>query len=219
MILRDRGAGEFMVSCLLAVFVAGLLYVGILLLNEAPLPDGMIVVEGAVRLAQPERDRTEPEMQRRKPDEAKPPEELPKTFTSRSENRPVKPLMNMSVPDFSADLHPGLMGGVALPAGDFGNIGFTMDEVDDLPQVVRSVSPEYPFVAKRNRVEGEVVVRMLVDSEGRPQKLSIHSSTPAGVFDETALGAAERWRFKPGRYRGNAVDTWVLLPFAFELTP
>lgn len=219
MILRDRGAGEFMLSCLLAVFVAGLLYVGILLLNEAPLPDGMIVVEGAVRLAQPERDRTEPELQRKKLDEAKPPEELPKTFTSRSDNRPAKPLMNMSVPDFSADLHPGLMGGVALPAGDFGNIGFTMDEVDDIPQAVRSVPPEYPFVAKRNRVEGEVVVRMLVDSEGRPQKLSVHSSTPAEMFDAAALSAAGRWRFKPGRYKGEAVDTWVLLPFVFELTP
>jgi len=58
-----------------------------------------------------------------------------------------------------------------------------------------------------------------VDSEGRPQKLSVHSSTPAGVFDEAALGAAGRWRFKPGRYKGKAVDTWVLLPFVFELKP
>ena len=71
---------------------------------------------------------------------------------------------------------------------------------------------------RRNRVEGEVVVRMLVTKEGKPQNLSVESSTPAGVFDEVALMAAKRWRFKPGRYRGEAVDTWVLLPFVFELT-
>lgn len=59
---------------------------------------------------------------------------------------------------------------------------------------------------------------MLVNKEGLPKNLSIHSATPAGVFDEAALKAAKRWRFQPGKYKGQAVDTWVLLPFVFELT-
>lgn len=217
MIERHRGAGEFAASCLLAVLVAGLLYVGVLLLNAAPLPETMEAVEGAIRLARPE-TRAEPELQRRKIEETKPPEVLPKTFSTRSEKRPAKPLMNMKVPAFSADLHPGLGDGIALPSGNFGDVGFSLDEVDDIPQAVRSISPEYPYVAKRNRVEGRVVVRMLVNTEGRAQDLSVYSSTPAGVFDKAALNAARRWRFKPGRYRGEAVDTWVLLPFVFELT-
>ena len=79
MIIRDKGTGEFAISCILAVFVAGLLYIGVLLLNEAPPPKGMKVVEGAIRLAQPQRDKSQPELRRRKLDEAKPPKELPKT--------------------------------------------------------------------------------------------------------------------------------------------
>ena len=219
MIARDRRAGEFVASCLLAVLVAGLLYVGVLLLNEAPPPEDMVVVEGAIRLAQAESDRPEPELQRRKAEDEKPPEELPRTFTARSESRPAKPLLSMSTPEFSAELHPGLMDGIALSPGGFGDVGFNMDEVDDIPQVVRNVPPDYPYVAKRNRVQGEVVVRMLVTTQGTPQQLSVYSATPAGVFDAAALNAAKRWRFKPGRYKGEAVDTWVLLPFVFELTP
>lgn len=218
MIIRDKSTGEFAISCILAVFVAGLLYIGVLLLNDAPPPTGMKVVEGAIRLAQPQRDRPLPELRRRKLDEVEPPKELPKLMPARSQNKPAKPVMNMNSPSFSADLNPNLLGGVALPSGDFGNMGFTMDEVDDVPQVIRSVPPDYPYVAKRNRVEGEVVVRMLVTKEGKAQKLSVESATPAGVFDEAALMAAKRWRFKPGKYRGEAVDTWVLLPFIFELT-
>jgi protein TonB len=93
-----------------------------------------------------------------------------------------------------------------------------MDEVDEVPQVLRSIPPEYPYGAKRNRVEGEVVVRMLVTSKGVPTNLSIESATPANVFEKAALSAAKRWKFRPGRYKGQAVDTWVLLPFNFELT-
>lgn len=215
---RGRSTGEFAAACVGAVLVAGLIYVGVLLLNDAPLPDGVEVVEGAIRLATDQRDKAEPELQRKKLDETKPPEQLRKVFSTRTKNRPAKPILSMSTPRFSADMHPGVKGGIALPSGDFGGIGFSLDEVDDIPQAIRSIPPEYPYVAKRNRVEGKVVVRMLVTSKGLPENLSIHSATPEGVFDKAALRAAKRWRFQPGKYKGQAVDTWVLLPFVFELT-
>lgn len=218
MIVRNRGVGEFAASCLCAVFVAGLIYIGVLMLNDAPTSKGAEVIEGAIRLAQPQHDKVEPELKRKKFDEVEPPKQLPKTFTTKAQSKPAKPIMQVNTPAFSAEMHPGLLGEIALPSGDFGGVGFSMDEVDDIPQVVRSVPPDYPYVAKRNRVEGEVVVRMLVATEGMPQNLTIHLSTPAGVFDEAALRAAKRWRFKPGRYKGQSVDTWVLLPFVFELT-
>nr|WP_321256791.1 energy transducer TonB [uncultured Pseudodesulfovibrio sp.] len=218
MIARNRGAGEFVASCLGAVLMAGMIYVCVLMLNDAPVPKGMTVVDGAIRLAQPQQDKLEPELQRKKLDETKPPKQLPKLFSTTAKNKPTKPAMTMKTPAFSTDMYPGLAGGIALPSGDFGGIGFAMDEVDEIPQVLRSVPPDYPYVAKRNRVEGEVVVRMLVTAKGKPQNLSINSSTPAGIFDDAALRAAKRWRFQPGKYKGEAVDTWVLLPFVFELT-
>ncbi|NDV19834.1 TonB family protein [Pseudodesulfovibrio sp. JC047] len=218
MIQPRRGAGEFMASCLGALLIAGLMYVGVLMLNDAPIPEGTQMVEGAIRLAQPQRDKPVQELQRKQLDTVDPPKQLPRQFTSRAKKRPTKPVLSARTPAFSADMHPGLTGGIAMPSGNFGSIGFSMDEVDDIPQVVRSIPPVYPYAAKRNRVEGKVVVRLLVTAKGTPEHLSIESSTPEGVFDKAAVNAAKRWRFQPGKYKGEAVDTWVLLPFIFELT-
>ncbi len=216
---RIRRSGEYAAASLGAVMIAGLIYVGVLLLNDAPTPKEMELVEGAIRLAQPEREKPIKELERKKLKETKPPKRLPKTFSSKSAQKPAKPIMSVQTPSFSADMHPGLTGDISIPSGDFGGIGFNMDEVDDIPQVLRSVPPEYPYVAKRNRIEGEVVIRMLVTAKGTPTNLTIHSSKPSGIFDKVALNAAKRWRFKPGKYKGQPVDTWVLLPFNFELTP
>ncbi len=218
MIRRAKGSGDFVAASMAAVMMAGLIYVGVLLLNDAQQPGDFTVVEGAIRIAQPRRDKPVEPLKRKEITETKPPKTLPKTFSSKARPKNVKPLMNLSTPNFSADMHPGLKGGIAMPSGDLGGIGFNMDEVDEVPQVLRSVPPEYPYGAKRNRIEGSVVVRMLVTSQGLPTNLSIHSANPSGVFEKAALGAAKRWKFRPGHYQGQAVDTWVLLPFNFELT-
>lgn len=218
MLHKAKGSGDFVAAGTAAVMVAGLIYIGVLLLNSAEQPGDFTMVEGAIRIAQAHRDDPAEQPERKKLEETRPPRELPKTFTSANRPQNMKPLMNISAPNFSADMHPGLGGGIAMPAGDLGGMGFNMDEVDEPPQVLRSVPPEYPYGAKRNHVEGEVVVRMLVTTLGEPTNLSIHSASPKGVFEKAALGAAKRWKFRPGQYKGQAVDTWVLLPFNFELT-
>jgi protein TonB len=218
MIQRAKASGDFVAASMAAVMVAGLIYVGVLLLNDSQQKGDFTEVEGAIRIAQAQKDKPVEPLKRKKLKETEPPKTLPKTFSSKAKPKSVKPRMNIATPSFSADMHPGLKGGIAMPVGDLGGIGFNMDEVDEVPQVLRSIPPEYPYGAKRNRVEGEVVVRMLVTSKGVPTNLSIESATPANVFEKAALSAAKRWKFRPGRYKGQAVDTWVLLPFNFELT-
>ena len=212
--VRSR-AGNYASSALLALLVAGLLYVGVLLLADSRPPEPQPLVQGAIRLAQPE---PEPEDLERpdRPERPKPPQELPKTFTAPRQST-MRPQVDLNIPAFDPALHPALSGGLAMPPSIGGGAGFRLDEVDEVPRVVRSVQPEYPFAAKKKHIEGQVVVRMLVTSQGKPEHLSIHSSEPPGVFDQSALAAAKRWRFQPGRYAGQDVDTWVLLPFNFEL--
>jgi len=218
MIHRAKTSGEFMAASIGAVLIAGLIYVGVLLLNDAQQPEEFTMVEGAIRLAQPQKDKTVEPLKRKQLKETKPPERLPRKFSSKSKPKQSKPMMNVRMPNFTPDMHPGLGGDFSLPASELGGIGFSLDEVDEVPQVLRSVPPEYPYGAKRNHVEGEVVIRMLVTNEGTPTNMSVHSATPTGVFDKVALSAAKRWKFRPGQYHGQAVDTWVLLPFNFELT-
>ena len=209
---------QFAVAGLIAAVISAAVYIGMLALGNAEHHDDFVLVEGAVRLSQPQQDDPVEPVERKKLRETEPPKKLPKTFTTKTKTTNVKPQTTISTPQFSATPHPALKGGVSVPDVELGGIGFSMDEVDQIPQVVRSVPPEYPFGAKRKRLEGEVVVRMLVTRDGSPSSLSIHSSTPKGVFDEAALNAARRWKFRPGQYRGQDVDTWVLLPFNFELT-
>lgn len=217
MLRRTRETGDFVVGSLIAVMVAGLIYVGVLLLNQAEKPDDVTFVEGAVRLSQPEKAQSIEPVKQKLQQETKPPEQLPKTFSSKARPKSVKPQMNLAAPSLSADIHPSMQGGISMPAMDLGGMGFNMDEVDEVPQILRSVSPEYPYRAKQHHIEGEVVVRMLVTADGTPTHLTIHSATTPGMFDKPALNAAKRWRFRPGRYKGKAVDTWVLLPFNFKV--
>lgn len=218
MLRQARDSGEFVAASMAAVMIAGLIYIGVLLLVDSDKPEDTHFVEGAINLAQPQKDEPIEPLREREVKEVQPPKKLPKTFTNKPKTRTSKPVMNINMPSFSPDMHPGLTGDFSIPTGELGGVGFNMDEVDEVPQALRHVPPEYPYTAKRNRIEGEVVVRMLVTSQGLPVNLSIHSSTPAGVFDKAALNAAKRWKFRPGHYHGQAVDTWVLLPFNFELT-
>lgn len=218
MLRTMRGKGDYALGVVMAVLVAGAVYVGVLQLNQADSPRKLPEVEGAIRLTRAEREKPAEPPKREKIEDTKPPEQLPKTFSTRSRATPDKPRMNLSAPSFSADVNPSMSGGIALPKMELGGVGFNLDEVDEVPAALRSVPPQYPYGAKRRHVEGEVVVRMLVTSRGDPIRLSIHRSDPPGVFDKAALSAAKRWKFRPGRYKGKAVDTWVLLPFKFELT-
>jgi len=214
---RVKDSGEFVLVCTIATLVAGLIYVGVLMLNETPIKEPPPMIEGAIRLAEHRREAPAEPLRRKKIEDTKPPEELPKAFASSAKARPAKPVLNFQVPRFAPSLTPGLEGDFSLPSAELGGVGFTLDEVDERPTILRSVPPQYPYGAKRNNIEGRVVVRMLVTTDGRPTQLSINSAEPQGVFEEAAIAAAARWTFRPGKYKGRAVDTWVLLPFDFEL--
>ena len=219
MLQRRRGTGDFVAACLGSVIIAGLIYIGVVLLNTAEKPSDNPVVEGAIRIAQAQKEEPVEPLERKKLKDPKPPKQIHKAFLSKT-NRPknIKPRMEINTPNFKADMHPGLKGGISIPRMELGGVGFEMEEVDEMPQIVRNYPPEYPYGAKRKLIEGNVVVRMLVNSKGNPVNLSVHSASPSGIFEQAALKAARRWRFRPGKYHGENVDTWVLLPFKFELT-
>lgn len=209
----------YLCSGVLALAIAGIISLGMIFLTDSGRPEVQEAIDGAIRLAQPEADKVK-EIDEKPPEQKpEPPQKLLKEFSVRKQSVLSKPTMDFQLPSFSMEINPLLAGGVALPdISPLGGNGFSLDEVDVKPQVLRSIAPEYPHGAKRNRIEGKVIVRLLVNKDGKTEQVSVHSSSPAGAFDEAALSAAKRWMFKPGRYEGNAVATWVFIPFNFELT-
>jgi len=90
-------------------------------------------------------------------------------------------------------------------------------EVDTPPRLVRHFQPVYPFSAKRKNIEGQVTVRFVVDKTGMVLNPVVIDSTPEGVFEDAALKAVSKWRFKAAILNNMPVDVYVVVPLAFEL--
>lgn len=65
------------------------------------------------------------------------------------------------------------------------------------PRLVQDAQPRYPLPALRARIEGQAEVAFTIQPDGRVRDVRLLSSTPAGLFDSSALAVAQRWRFEP----------------------
>lgn len=88
---------------------------------------------------------------------------------------------------------------------------------DKPPQVLTRLDPYYPPSARRTGTEGQVLVRVLVDENGRVENADVIRSEPAGVFDAAALKAIRGWRFSPAQRAGQPVAVRIDIPISFRL--
>ena len=78
---------------------------------------------------------------------------------------------------------------------------------------VNAPRPEYPYEARRQRITGDGIVAMTVNSvTGHVSDVSMSKSTGSPFLDNAALTAFRRWRFKPGTVSS------VRCPITFTLT-
>jgi TonB family protein len=94
---------------------------------------------------------------------------------------------------------------------------FKMSEVDQIPQFLKYITYQYTFLAKRNNIQGRVVIRFIIDTEGNVLDPQVTESEPEGVFDKIALDAISKCRFKPAIKGGKPVDCIVNLPIKFRI--
>jgi periplasmic protein TonB len=77
--------------------------------------------------------------------------------------------------------------------------------------------PNYPESARREGREGRVLLRVLVDDQGRTKRVQIHTSSGNDALDRAAAEAIQRWRFHPARYGDQPVASWLRIPIEFHL--
>lgn len=77
--------------------------------------------------------------------------------------------------------------------------------------------PDYPIGAKRAGEQGKVVLRILIDEKGLPERVDVQQSAGFVRLDEAARAAALRAVFKPHLDDGRAVPAYVLVPINFAL--
>jgi protein TonB len=93
---------------------------------------------------------------------------------------------------------------------------FDISKLDQIPQPTVQVRPQYPFEMRRAGISGQVVVDFIVDTSGNVRNAYAASSTQR-EFEQAAVTAVSKWRFKPGRKGGHVVNTHMQVPIVFSL--
>src|SRR5262245_48987219 len=72
------------------------------------------------------------------------------------------------------------------------------------PKLLKKEEPTYTEQAKSNRIEGFVILQIVVSPNGRATKIEVLSPLGYGL-DENAIEAISKWKFSPGMKHGTAV--------------
>jgi protein TonB len=112
----------------------------------------------------------------------------------------------------------------ALKTSEGSGLGVASGDAVDLKQVARppgvlkQVVPQYPRQARSRGIEGLVLVRVIIGTDGRvePEHTRVIRSVPA--LDEAAVAAVSQWRFSPAiGHHGRAVRVIIEVPVQFSL--
>lgn len=142
------------------------------------------------------------------------------------------------VPDTGGDVEgPGIPGATStaplgVPWGEEGSIGdldtppgpvtaqpeekiYEVHEVKP-PVLLHKVAPRYPDLLRRTRVPATVIVRCIIDRNGRvrdPQVI-VGALPP---FNAAVKEAVQQWRYTPGSLNGIAVETYLNVTVSFSV--
>ncbi|MEP6510654.1 MAG: energy transducer TonB [Dokdonella sp.] len=75
----------------------------------------------------------------------------------------------------------------------------------------------YPVTALREHQQGRVLLRVLVDAEGRVQRIQIERGSGHAQLDMAAREAVQAAHFRPVLKDGKPVPAWGLVPIEFRL--
>ena len=84
--------------------------------------------------------------------------------------------------------------------------GLGIGEGDGEYLPIYRVPPQYPRKALFDRVEGWVVVEFTIGTQGEVKSPRVVDANPRGIFDQAALDAVRRFRFKPRSIAGTPVE-------------
>ena len=77
------------------------------------------------------------------------------------------------------------------------------------------VEPEYPEEARRQRIEGAVVLDVHIGGDGAVQNVQLVSGPPQ--LAQASIGAVKQWRFQPRRVNGRAAPMQTRVTLNFKL--
>jgi protein TonB len=82
--------------------------------------------------------------------------------------------------------------------------------------LVQKIEPQYPPLARAARVQGDVVLSAVIDTNGQITNLQLVSGHPMLV--PAAIAAVKQWRYKPYLLNGQPVEVETTITVIFSLS-
>ena len=89
---------------------------------------------------------------------------------------------------------------------------------DDVTQaiLISKTEPDYSEDARKARLQGSVLLRIVVNERGRAESIVVTQSLGLGL-DERAIEAVKKWKFRPGMRGKTLVPTSAIIQVTFRL--
>jgi len=97
-----------------------------------------------------------------------------------------------------------------------GSRGLSISPDISLPRLVSKKEPEYGKASRKARIEGTVVLYVVIDADGKPSQLLVYRKVSPDL-DMEAIRAVRQWRFTPGMKSGRPAALPVMIEVSFHL--
>lgn len=88
--------------------------------------------------------------------------------------------------------------------------------VDLSNNLLTHVDPVYPAAAKKDKINGVVLLSFTIDQDGAPKDIQVEKSL-RDDFDQSAMDALRQYRWKPFLLNGSPVEIKLKMEFNFKL--
>lgn len=109
--------------------------------------------------------------------------------------------------------------GSGIGPGSGGNYGGALRKIGggvSSPVVIYQVEPEFSEEARKAKFMGNVLVNLIVDSQGRPQNVHVLRGVGMGL-DDKAVAAVKLYRFRPAMEGGKPVPVELNVEVDFQI--
>ena len=84
------------------------------------------------------------------------------------------------------------------------------------PKAIVPVRPQYPTLAGRTRVQGDVKIDAILDEQGHVIDMKVVSGRP--LLYKAALGALGKWKYEPTYLNDRPIAVQLVVTITFQLS-
>lgn len=130
---------------------------------------------------------------------------------------PHPPAAGMAAPAASLSSAAPAPAGASTPASETDGLPLTLRVSQGVMEgnIVHRVEPVYPPEARRNHIQGTVLLQATIGKDGRLHDVKPLSGPPELI--EASIGAVQQWRYRPYLLKGNPVEVQTTIKIQFHM--